>query len=113
MRQFRILAAACGLAFAFATASPVLAGAVSQEAQVATVKADSNLRSQPTTASPILAELQAGTTVDIICWAYGEPTYGTDAYGSMWLHASLGGWVHSFLVTPVEVGPCAAAGYGF
>ncbi|NUT38232.1 MAG: excalibur calcium-binding domain-containing protein [Hamadaea sp.] len=28
----------------------------------------------------------------------------------MWLYATLGGWVHSFLVTPVEVAPCGSLG---
>ncbi|NUR73699.1 MAG: excalibur calcium-binding domain-containing protein [Hamadaea sp.] len=28
----------------------------------------------------------------------------------MWLYTSLDGWIHSFLVTPVDVGPCASSG---
>jgi len=76
----------------------------------ATVKTGSNLRAAPNTTSAILAGLPAGTRVEVLCWAYGEPTYGTDAYGSMWLYTTLGGWVHSFLLTPVDVGPCASSG---
>lgn len=88
------------------------AAAAQAWAETATVKVDSNLRALPTTSSSILQGLPAGTPVDVVCWAYGESTYGTDAYGSMWLYTTLGGWVHSYLVTPVDVGPCAAVAPG-
>lgn len=72
----------------------------------ATTKTESNLRAEPNTTSAILDVLPEGTPVEVICWARGEPTYGTDKYGSMWLYADRGGWVHSFLLTPVDVDRC-------
>lgn len=42
----------------------------------------------------------------MLCWDSGEATYGSDPNGAMWLYSALGGWVHSFLVTPVEVPEC-------
>jgi hypothetical protein len=74
--------------------------------QVATVKQEANLRAQPNTTSTVLAELPAGTTVDVLCWVSGEPTYGSDRYGSMWLSLASGGYVHSYLATSVDVAPC-------
>ena len=74
--------------------------------QTATVTTDANLRAQPNTTSRILDLLRAGTTVEVLCWAEGEPTFGTDRYGSMWLYTTRPGWVHSHLVTPVDVPEC-------
>ncbi|WP_064741717.1 excalibur calcium-binding domain-containing protein [Hamadaea tsunoensis] len=101
---------------ATAAAVPAAARAVAPHAatsavEAATVKVDANLRAQPNTSSQIITGLPAGTPIDVLCWGYGEATYGDDAYGSMWLFTSLGGWVHSFLVTPVDVGPCAGGAY--
>jgi hypothetical protein len=107
--------AALGCAAAVALPVAILqaqAGAARALNEAATVKADSNLRALPTTSSSILQLLPAGTPLEIICGAYGEPVYDTDAYGSLWLYTTLGGWVHSFLVTPVDVGPCAAGAPG-
>ena len=110
MRRIGLIALLCGALFA----APLPAAAATDVvAQAATIKTDANLRMQPTTASPVLALLPAGTIVDVVCWATGEPTYGTDAYGSMWLFTTMGGWVHSFLVTSVEVPACTAAMCGF
>jgi len=74
--------------------------------QMATIKQEANLRAQPNTTSTVLAELPAGTTVDVLCWVSGEPTYGSDRYGSMWLSIASGGYVHSYLATSVDVAPC-------
>lgn len=65
-----------------------------------------NLRVAPSTSASVIAELAAGTTIDVVCWVRGEPTYGAGLHGSMWLLTTLGGWVHSYQVTPVNVGPC-------
>ncbi|HCT76788.1 MAG TPA: hypothetical protein DGG94_22665 [Micromonosporaceae bacterium] len=82
------------------------AAAVGFAAEVATIKTEANLRVEPNTSSAIIATLPAGTSVNVVCWGQGEPTYGSDAFGSMWLYTTLGGWVHSFLVTPVQVERC-------
>jgi hypothetical protein len=74
--------------------------------QIATVKQEANLRAQPNTTSTVLAELPAGTRVDVLCWVTGEPTYGSDKYGSMWLSVASGGYVHSYLTTSVDVAAC-------
>lgn len=74
--------------------------------QLATIKQEANLRAQPNTTSTVLAELPVGTTVDVLCWVSGEPTYGSDKYGSMWLSLASGGYVHSYLTTSVDVAPC-------
>jgi hypothetical protein len=74
--------------------------------QVGTVKQEANLRAQPDTTSAVLAELPAGTPVDVLCWVSGEPTYGSDKYGSMWLSLASGGYVHSYLVSSVDVAAC-------
>lgn len=72
----------------------------------ATTKTEANLRAEPNTTSTVLALLPADTAVEVTCWARGEATYGADEYGSMWLYTTRGGWVHSFLVTPVDVDRC-------
>ncbi|GAA4449715.1 SH3 domain-containing protein [Phytohabitans houttuyneae] len=74
--------------------------------QLATVTQEANLRAEPNTTSTVLAELPAGSTVDVLCWVTGEPTFGTDKYGSMWLSVSTGGFVHSHLTSPVDVAAC-------
>jgi uncharacterized protein YraI len=93
-----------GLAAALFAGSPPAAAQAAE--QPATVKTEGNLRAAPTTTAPIRAVLPAGTAVTVMCWARGEPTYGSDKYGSMWLYLTRGGWMHSFLVTPVDVKPC-------
>jgi hypothetical protein len=80
------------------------AAAMAQEP--ATVKEEAHLRAQPTTKSPALELLPVDTRVEVLCWEKGEPTYGSDKYGSMWLFTDMGGWVHSMLLTPVDVEPC-------
>jgi excalibur calcium-binding domain-containing protein/SH3 domain-containing protein len=77
--------------------------------ETATVTQDANLRAAPTTSSAVLDELAAGETVEVVCWTTGEPTFGTDRYGSMWLQTADYGFVHSFLVSPVDVGVCDGA----
>lgn len=106
----RVLSGLVGLAICalISVATPAHADAL--VAQSATVKTESNLRAAPTTTSAVLTVLPAGTRIDVLCWTTGEPTYGTDVYGTMWLFTTQGGWVHSFLVTPVEVAPCASYG---
>ncbi|MDQ7911028.1 hypothetical protein RB614_41725 [Phytohabitans sp. ZYX-F-186] len=74
--------------------------------QLATLKQEANLRALPDTTSTVLADLPAGTQVDVLCWVTGEPTYGSDKYGSMWLSLASGGYVHSYLTTPVDVATC-------
>lgn len=74
--------------------------------QVATITQEANLRARPDTTSSVLAELPAGTPVDVVCWVTGEPTYGSDRYGSMWLSLASGGYVHSYLATSVDVAAC-------
>jgi hypothetical protein len=88
------------------TASLAAPATTAMAEEPATVKEEANLRFQPTTKSPVLEELPAGTRVDVLCWEKGEPTYGTDKYGSMWLFTEFGGWVHSMLLTPVDVDEC-------
>ena len=80
--------------------------AASAASESATVKVEANVRSEPNTTSRTLREVQAGASVDVTCWVAGEATYGADKYGSMWLRLDDGGFVHSFLVTPVDVPPC-------
>src|SRR5688500_4769720 len=75
-------------------------------AERATVSEEANLRTLPTSSASVLAMLPAGAAIDVLCWGTGEPTYGTDLYGSMWLYTSGGGWIHSRLVSPVSVPPC-------
>ena len=92
-----------------ATAAILLIGfqtAASGAGPTATTKTAANLRAEPNTTSTVLALLPAGTPVEVTCWARGEATYGADKYGSMWLHAERGGWVHSFLLTPIDVDRC-------
>jgi hypothetical protein len=96
-----------GVAATALFAAPAMA--TSAAAQGATVREESNLRAQPVSASPVLARLPAGAAIDVLCWSRGEPTYGTDLYGSMWLYTSAGGWIHSNLVSPVSVAPCGGA----
>lgn len=74
--------------------------------QIATVTQEANLRALPNTTSSVLAELPAGTQVDVLCWVTGEATFGSDLYGSMWLSVASGGYIHSFLTTPVNVAAC-------
>jgi uncharacterized protein YraI len=76
--------------------------------QSATLEQESNVRAQPNTSSAILTTLPAGSTITVACWTLGEPTFGNDQHGAMWLYTSLDGWVHSYLVTPVEVPPCGS-----
>ena len=47
----------------------------------------------------------------MVCGVSGEPTFGADQYGSMWLLTTEPGYVHSFLVTPVDVPECQRVGY--
>lgn len=75
--------------------------------ETATVKEEANLRTLPTTASRALAVLPADASIEVECWREGEPTFGTDKFGSMWLYTDTGGWIHSQLVTPVDVSECA------
>ncbi len=74
----------------------------------ATVSDEANVRSRPNTDSAILAVLPVGTPVEVDCWADGELTYGT----TRWFHLSEGGWIHSTLVTQVDVSPCSGATTG-
>jgi hypothetical protein len=104
------LAPALVLAAALFLVWPSTAKAVQDE--TATIKTEANLRTRPdtTSTSTIKTVLPKGTTVGVVCWTEGEPTYGTDKFGSMWLFVSemnRGGWVHSMLVSPVDVPPCA------
>ena len=85
------------------TASFAASAVTAMAEEPATVKTEANLRFQPTTKSPVLKVLPAGTKLDVLCWQKGEPTYGSDKYGSMWLFTDRGGWVHSKLLTPVGV----------
>src|SRR5688572_29366269 len=85
--------------------TPATASAVQDER--ATIKTEANLRARADTTSDIRAVLPEGTEVTVVCWTEGEPTYGTDRSGSMWLYLARGGWVHSVLVTPVDVPPCS------
>lgn len=115
MRRMGLIALLCGALLAAplpAAAADVVTGSAGA-VQAATITSNANLRLEPTTASPALTLLPAGTVVAVVCWATGEPTYGTDVYGSMWLFTTMGGWVHSYLVTPVEVPVCTPAMYGF
>jgi hypothetical protein len=80
--------------------------AYAADTEMATVTADANLRAEPNTDSEVVAELPAGSTVEVECWATGEPTFGDDMYGSMWLHTTDPGWIHSYLVEPVDVAQC-------
>jgi hypothetical protein len=77
----------------------------------ATVQEDANVRSAPTTDSEVVAELAAGDEVEVECWVIGEPTFGDDQYGAMWLQTTDPGFVHSFLVTPVDVPACEGVVY--
>jgi hypothetical protein len=72
----------------------------------ATTKTSATIRVQPSSTSGAYTELSAGTKIDVQCWVRGEPTYGNDKYGSMWLYLTSGGYVHSFLATPVSVNQC-------
>jgi hypothetical protein len=74
--------------------------------QDANVTQEANVRAQPNTSSAILTTLPAGSAVTVSCWTLGEPTFGDDQQGATWLYTTLDGWVHSYLVTPVEVPPC-------
>lgn len=85
--------------------------ATAERGETAVVKTTSYLRALPTSQSSADMVLSAGDSLYITCWTRGEPTYGTDRYGSMWLEAmytptEASGWVHSFLVTPVDVPAC-------
>lgn len=72
---------------------------------------DANVRSAPTTDSAVVSELAAGDAIEAVCWVTGEPTFGADLYGSMWLLTTEPGYVHSFLVTPVDVPECTDVAY--
>lgn len=76
--------------------------------ETATIRAEAFLRTQPSTTSTIQALLRQGAPVSVVCWARGEPSYGTDKYGSMWLYLAQGGWVHSIMITSVNVPPCTS-----
>ena len=89
--------AALGAVFALTL---VLAYAQPALAEGATVTQDANLRAAPTTDSAVLAERAAGDPVEVLCWTTGEPTFGADRYGAMWLLTDDFGYVHSYLVTP-------------
>ncbi|WP_162907192.1 excalibur calcium-binding domain-containing protein [Allorhizocola rhizosphaerae] len=105
--SMRRLASAALLTAAVSAAS-IPAMAFAAQDQPATVKTEANLRAEPNSTSTIRDVIAEGTAVDVVCWAQGEPTYGTDKYGSMWLYLSRGGWAHSVLITPVDVPPCGA-----
>jgi FtsZ-interacting cell division protein ZipA len=71
-----------------------------------TTKRNTDIQAEPNTTSGIYVQLPAGTTIDVQCWVTGEPTYGNDKYGSMWLYLTSGGFVHSYQTTGVSVGEC-------
>jgi uncharacterized protein YraI len=97
----------CAAVIASSAASgAAMASAPSPSPAPATVKQEANLRIDPTTKAPVVTKLPKGTQVEVLCWQKGEPTFGSDKYGSMWLFTDLGGWVHSKLLTPVKVEPC-------
>jgi hypothetical protein len=89
----------------------LLVPALPAAADGATAVEDANVRSAPTTESEVVAELAAGDPVELECWVIGEPTFGTDQYGAMWLQTTDSGFVHSFLVTPVDVPECEGVVY--
>jgi hypothetical protein len=93
-----------------AALTPSMANAAQD--QPAIVKTGANLRTEPNTTSGITTAMPKGTGVEVVCWARGEPTFGADKFGSMWLYVTRndGGWVHSSLVTPVSVPPCSTGG---
>ena len=104
-----ILAATLTAAWPVGVQSPA-AAAVQEE--TATIKTEANMRTRPSTTidSTVETVLPTGATVEVVCWTEGEPTYGTDKFGSMWLFVNQktrSGWVHSFLVSPVNVPPCS------
>jgi len=97
------------LIWAAVIASFAASGAAMASApEPATVKQEANLRVSPTTKAPVVTLLPKGMEVEVLCWQKGEPTFGADKYGSMWLFTDIGGWVHSKLLTPVDVEPCGA-----
>ncbi|MBV1851728.1 SH3 domain-containing protein [Catellatospora tritici] len=93
------LAVACGM-------FPASSAQAAARDQTATVREATNLRAYPSTGSAVLAELAAGTTVEVLCWTSGEPVGGNGPYAAMWLYTSLGGYLHSHQVTPVDVKAC-------
>jgi hypothetical protein len=107
-RNMRHLWKPAALAIACAAALLMQAAPASAD-ETATVEQDANLRAEPDTDSEVLDELAAGSTVEVVCWTTGEATFGDDTYGSMWLMTSDPGYVHSFLVEPVDVPPCDGA----
>ncbi len=90
----------------FAASGAAAAAAAASDPEPATVKEEAYLRMSPSTKAPVVTMLPEDMQVEVLCWQRGEPTYGPDKYGSMWLFTDIGGWVHSKLLTPVDVQPC-------
>jgi hypothetical protein len=109
-RILGLVAGALGAGLALALLPGGAANAATTE--VAMAKTEASVRMLPTTAASDLYELPPGRAVLIGCWTPGEPTYGSDKYGSMWLRVvsqttgDNAGYVHSFLMTAVDVPPC-------
>lgn len=100
---------ALALGTVFAAVSPS-GTALAVQDETATTKTEVNLRARPDTTSTVKQVVPHGTAVKVVCWAEGEPTYGADKFGSMWLYVDTtpqDGWMHSKLLTPVEVPPCS------
>jgi hypothetical protein len=72
----------------------------------ATTKNSATIQVGPNSTSGSYSQVSAGTKIDVQCWVKGEPTYGNDKYGSMWLYLTSGGYVHSYLTTAVSVNQC-------
>ena len=112
IRPITTLAAAAVTAILALAALPAAASAgpaLTAADEAAYAKTNANIRSEPTRASTTLQELRSGERVYVSCWVAGEPTYGTDKYGSMWLSVDSNGtfgYVHSYLLTPVAVPHC-------
>lgn len=107
-----LLATAWMLSPGSATAAPAQQHTATTQAvadQDATIIVEANVRTQPNTSSTVVTILPEGSSVDVECWTAGEPTFGSDRSGSMWLLTSLGGWIHSQLVSPVDVPECDTA----
>jgi hypothetical protein len=76
----------------------------------ATLTQEANLRTGPSTGAQVEATLDAGTDVNVVCWADGDIAEVDGETSKMWLYLSRGGWVHSLLTTPVDVPPCSGSG---
>ncbi|MDI1462087.1 SH3 domain-containing protein [Catellatospora sp. KI3] len=102
-RRSIVAAAALAVALGAFPAASARAGARDERA---TVREATNLRSYPSTDASVIAKLAAGSTVEVLCWTSGEPVGGSGPYAAMWLYTSLGGYLHSFQVSPVDVRAC-------